>query len=92
MTPFLLAAEGGRDGLGITVEITPAPATCVGSCGLPPEHGGPGGGSLPATGGELASVALAVALVAAGLIATVGARVRRRVPAPARAVSAPPPP
>lgn len=68
-----------EDGVGVTVEITPLPtATCTVDCS-PPPGAGPGspGGGLPVTGGEIASVLLAVALVAAGLTATVWGRWRR---------------
>lgn len=81
-TLFIPAAVAD-DGVGVTVEITPLPtATCTVDCS-PPPGAGPGGpaGGLPATGGEIASVLLAVALVAAGLTATVWARWRRREPA-----------
>ncbi|MCM3502175.1 hypothetical protein M3667_09860 [Microbacterium sp. P26] len=67
------------DGVGLTVEITPLPtATCAVDCS-PPSGAGPGspGGGLPVTGGEMASVLLAVTLVGAGLTATVWARWRR---------------
>jgi len=67
------------DGVGVTVEITPLPtATCTVDCS-PPPGAGPGspGGGLPVTGGEIASVVLAVALVTAGLTATIWGRWRR---------------
>ena len=67
------------DGVGLTVEITPLPtATCTVDCSPPPGVGpGSPGGDLPVTGGGIASALLAVALVVAGLTATVWARWRR---------------
>lgn len=72
-----------EDGVGITVEITPLPtATCTVDCSAPPGVGpdDPSGG-LAVTGGELASIVLAVTLVAAGVTAAAWARWRRPRPA-----------
>lgn len=79
---LLFPAAVADDGVGITVEITPLPsATCTVDCS-PPPGAGPGspGGGLPLTGGEIASILLAVALVGAGLTATAWARWRRPRP------------
>ena len=77
---LFLSAAVADDGVGVTVEITPLPtATCAVDCS-PPPGAGPGSpaGGLPVTGGEIASILLAVALMAAGLTAAVGARWRHR--------------
>lgn len=77
-----LSAAVADDGVGVTVEITPQPtATCTVDCS-PPPGAGPGspGGGLAMTGGDIASILLAAALVAAGLTATAWARWRRPRP------------
>lgn len=77
-----LSAAVADDGVGVTVEITPLPtATCAVDCS-PAPGAGPGspGGGLAVTGGDVASILLAAALVATGITATVWARWRRPRP------------